>query len=423
VKTVHHFFPDLSSQLEEIPEVRKCPQYGIDEIVFAGISLFLFKCGSRNAMDNFSVNPEFRNNYRKAFGHRLPDMDTVALVFSKLPTEGLEKLKKELVSQLLEKKVFDKWRLNSYVIVAIDGTGIVSFDHQHCPHCLTKTSKNGKTTWFHNVLEAKLVTANGFSISLCTEWIENPGAAYNKQDCERKAFERLAVKLKSSFPRLSICLCADGLYPNNTFFEICRNNGWSYIVTLKDGNLKRLWKKINLLEKDALVINKREKNGAKTFGKYQWVNNVPFKKHVHNWIVLEETQTNTKGDETFQKFAHLTNFEINSSNANDINSAGRLRWKIENQGFDIQKNHGYNICHKFCRKSYQGMKNFYQCCQIAHLFNQLTELSKTVQAMLTGKTSLAFLWGYLKWFMLLSDIATDKINELKCKRIQIQFIT
>ncbi len=30
---------------------------------------------------------------------------------------------------------------------------------QHCPHCLSKTSKNGVVTWFHYVLEAKLVTS------------------------------------------------------------------------------------------------------------------------------------------------------------------------------------------------------------------------------------------------------------------------
>jgi hypothetical protein len=41
-------------------------------------------------------------------------------------------------------------------------------------------------TYFHSVLEARLVTPNGFSISIATEWIENPeGGEYDKQDCER----------------------------------------------------------------------------------------------------------------------------------------------------------------------------------------------------------------------------------------------
>jgi hypothetical protein len=52
-----------------------------------------------------------------------------------------------------------------------------------------------------------------------------------------KAFPRLAEKINKMFPRLPICITADGLYPNQTFFSICKLNQWSFIVTFKDGNL------------------------------------------------------------------------------------------------------------------------------------------------------------------------------------------
>ncbi len=101
----------------------------------------------------------------------------------------------------------------------------MSFDKQHCEQCLHKTSKKGHTTWMHHVLEARLVTANGFSISLMSEWIENPAdKAYDKQDCERKAFTRLASRLKQAFPRLPILILADGLYPYEGFFATCKAN-------------------------------------------------------------------------------------------------------------------------------------------------------------------------------------------------------
>ncbi len=364
---------------------------------------------------------DFKKNYYKVFGHKLPDMDTVAGILKTIPEEELENLKAHLVSHLIEKKVFDKWRFQGDVVIAIDGTGLVSFDHEHCPYCLTKESKNGKKTWFHNVLEAKIVTSNGFSISICTEWIENPGIEYNKQDCERKAFERLACKLKKMFPRLSICLCADGLYPNNTFFNICQNNGWRYIVTLKDGNLKRLWQKIKFTPRPA-IISKEETNETHCLRELQWINNIEFSDFIHNWIENVETLTNKiTGESDKKRYVHLTNIEINNDNALLINQTGRLRWNIENQGFDIQKNHGYNICHKYCRKSYLGMKNFYQCCQIAHLINQLTELSKSVQAMLTNKRSIAIIWDFLKWFLTLCPIDDSLLLFSKNHKTQIQF--
>lgn len=39
---------------------------------------------------------------------------------------------------------------------------------------------------------------------------------------------------------------------------------------------------------------------------------------------------------------------------------GRLRWKIENEGFNIQKNLGYELEHKYSRVSFVALKNYYQ---------------------------------------------------------------
>ena len=126
---------------------------------------------------------------------------------------------------LLNQKALHKYRFQGkWFLIAVDATGVVSFKHQHCEQCQHRTSKKGKTTWFHTVLEAKLVTANGFALSLGTEWIENPVGEYDKQDCERKAFVRLAARLKKDYPRLPICIAADGLYPYQTFFDICQAN-------------------------------------------------------------------------------------------------------------------------------------------------------------------------------------------------------
>jgi hypothetical protein len=97
--------------------------------------------------------------------------------------------------------------------VAVDVTGVMAFDHRYCPQCLTRSSKNGQSTYFHYVLEAKLVTSDGLCLSLASEWIENPDGEFEKQDCERKAFARLAAKLKKHYPRLPVCILADGLYP------------------------------------------------------------------------------------------------------------------------------------------------------------------------------------------------------------------
>ena len=81
----------------------------------------------------------------------------------------------------------------------------------------------------HPVLEAKLVTPIGFAslsvhtVSPMTEFIENPGEN-PKQDCELKAFYRLAKRLKRRFPRLPIYLLLDGLFAGGPTFSICRDH-------------------------------------------------------------------------------------------------------------------------------------------------------------------------------------------------------
>jgi len=74
-------------------------------------------------------------------------------------------------------------------------------------------------TYFHYVLEAKLVTSTGLAISLASKFIENdPGRDYEKQDCEQKAFVRLAAKIKKYFPR-SINFHAFHLLPCRTIIN------------------------------------------------------------------------------------------------------------------------------------------------------------------------------------------------------------
>ena len=51
---------------------------------------------------------------------------------------------------------------------------------------------------------------------------------------------------------------------------------------------------------------------------------------------------------------------------------GRCRWKIENEGFNIQKNGGFNLEHAYGIGERQT-RNYYVLLQIAHMILQLIE--------------------------------------------------
>ncbi len=278
-------------------------------------------------------------------------MDTVDEVMRKLEETELEKLKMSMVKTLLNKKVFHKYRfLKKWFLVAVDGSGMVSYSKRHCDNCLTKTSSKGKITYSHHVLEAKLICASGFSISLATEWVENAEKEFEKQDCEQKAFKRLAKKLKKMYPRLPICITADGLYPTITFFDICKDNQWNFIVTFQDGNLPSVWKQINSNRdtvKKRKCSNSNQKADTVVSRNYKWLNQLDYHGHKLGWIECCETVTDNKGSQkSTGSFVHITNFKISDSDVARISEAGRLRWKIENEGFNTQKNLGYKLKHK-----------------------------------------------------------------------------
>jgi hypothetical protein len=142
----------------------------------------------------------------------LPHGDTFTATYKRLKVPEVQEVVTTTVKTLIRKKVLDRYRLlTRCFLISIDGTGMLTFPERHCPHYLTVTH-HGRTTYCHPVLEAKLVTHDGFVFSFMTEFIENPSQYHSKQDCELKAFYRLAGRLKQTFPRLPICLLLDGLF-------------------------------------------------------------------------------------------------------------------------------------------------------------------------------------------------------------------
>jgi hypothetical protein len=62
---------------------------------------------------------------------------------------------------------------------------------------------------------------------------------------------------------------------------------------------------------------------------------------------------------------------LNKNNAQQIaNKGGRLRWKIENEGFNVPKNNGYEMEHAYS-KNQNGLRIFYILMQIAYIITQL----------------------------------------------------
>ena len=70
------------------------------------------------------------------------------------------------------------------------------------------------------------------------------------------------------------------------------------------------------------------------------------------------------------RFQWVTSLELTKRNLEEMIYAGRGRWKIENEGFNNQKNGLYRIEHLNSRNS-NAMKNHYLLTQISDILMQL----------------------------------------------------
>jgi len=154
--------------------------------------LFLCHLGSRRQITHRLRTKAASQTCKTLFGTAgVAHGDTVANLCKKVALSEVEGVPAELTEKLIRSKVLYPYRIcDQYYLIAMDGTRTISFKSRHCESCLTQT-QNGKTTYFHPVLEAKLVTSNGFAFSLMSEFIENVDPGATKQDCEWKGFGSL----------------------------------------------------------------------------------------------------------------------------------------------------------------------------------------------------------------------------------------
>ena len=92
--------------------------------------------------------------------------------------------------------------------------------------------------------------------------------------------------------------------------------------------------------------------------------------HVEEIMNVFEYEYEGKDKNQKTTFRWITNLEINKRNLEELIQAGRWRWKIENEGFNNQKNGLYRIEHLNSRNS-NAMKNHYLITQIADILMQL----------------------------------------------------
>ena len=398
ISIINRYFPDLINKFDNLTDLRhqSYVKYKMKVIFIVRLLGLMCSIKSMNEMTSEFNTKQAVENIAKICDlelEEIPHCDTINDVFEQIKVNEIEEIRKYIITKLIRGKIVTKFLVrDKYYHIIVDGTGLAASKKKYNTNCLVKnkTDKNGNKYQEYStyVLEAKLVVGD-MVFSIGSEFVENmnnkkfihkkiksyrkaevkkykvtkkqnKNLSYQKykQDCEIKAFIRLAENIKKQYPKLKILISGDALYATKTVLDICKEYKWKYMIRFKEGAIPTLYK-----EFEQVVSRDNESNKAK----YEFVTNLDYKDYKINIIRYKEKK-NSKETE----FTYMTDLPITNKNIENSIFIGRKRWKIENEGFNIQKNGTFDIGHLYSKNT-TAIKVHYLMIQIAHIIRQLLE--------------------------------------------------
>ena len=284
VRIYRNQLPVLLKRLAKIPDPRN-PQkrkHKLTVLILYGILTFVYQIPSRREANRVMTMPQFVENLQLLFPEleSIPHHDTLMRLLATIDVDQIEQAHIELIRRLIRNKKFYHYLINHSYPIAIDGTQKFKRDEIWSEECSGRTvGKDDKaiSQYYVYVLEASLAFHNGMVIPLMSEFLDftKGDTSETKEDCETKAFKRLAARLKNEFKRLDIMLLLDGLYPNGPIMEICRKNKWDFMIVLQDKSLRSVWEEFH-----GLMQLQTDQKTSMTWGDrkqgFDWVNNIEY---------------------------------------------------------------------------------------------------------------------------------------------------
>src|SRR5665213_282887 len=234
-------------------------------------------------------------------------------------------------------------RLGSRTLIAWDATEYFCSQKLGCANCLTRKRSNGETERYHCLLSATVV-APGQSkvVPLMPEFVATQDGA-KKQDCERNAAKRWFDSHHARIAPLRPIYLGDDLFACHPVAKMVTHAGADFIFTAKPTSHKALYDFIAGAQTSRHEEKVRRRATKETL-RYRWIEAVPIRDGTDallvNWIGFESLDANGK---VKYSMSWVTSLPLSKDNVAEIVACGRARWKIENESFNVLKNHGYEL--------------------------------------------------------------------------------
>jgi len=352
MRVLEELLDGLRRVLAFFPDVR---QWRPDNIAIAdaGLAAFsLFFMQSESFLSHQRRMEHGRNgsNCKTLFGiEKIPSDNHIRDLLDPAPPELLDACFEDAWQQMRQHGgMKDFERLDGRVLIALDGSEYFTSEKRGCPRCLTRKRSNGKTENYHTLLAATLVApGHNRVLPLMPEFI-TPQDGAEKQDCERNGAKRWLQRHGGAMRELRPIYLGDALFSSQPMCAEVLAQGGDFLFVCKEDSHKTLYEFVRGAEPERHTVSERRMGGRSRTYRYGWVENVPLRdgKDALNAHWLSVEAADLAGKVTYRG-AFVTSLTITPENVVEIAACARARWKIENESFNVLKNHGYHLEHNF----------------------------------------------------------------------------
>jgi hypothetical protein len=350
--TLHKIMVDA---FEQLPEHRtgQNMKYSLCDAAMGAFSVFFMQCPSFLAYQRNMQRHRGRNNAQSLFGvQNIPCDQQIRNLLDPIAPIHLRDPFWAILEQLMnEKHVASRFDVDGAWLCSLDGTQYFHSTKLHCPQC-TLTERDDRLSYAHTVLIPVLAKPGTREVLALEPEFVLPRDGVEKQDCERNAAHRWIQRNTDHFADRSVTILADDLHCNQPFCELLLKHHLDFILTCKPDSHTTLYEEVALLDQAGAVTrceNRVWTGKEHHLWNYRFVTCVPLRRPPHalkvNWCELTITRETT-GEQLYHN-AFATNLQLNEKSVRTVVAAGRARWKVENEGNNVLKNHGYHLEHNF----------------------------------------------------------------------------
>jgi Transposase DDE domain len=340
----------IRSTFEQIPEPPRDPRglkskIPLADCLMAGLAIFGLKFPSLLQFDQAMDDAPTKHNLKTLYGVKQAPCDTyIRERLDKVDPQLLRPAFTDLFSLIQRGKVIEDYKfLDDCVLVPGDGTGVFSSEEVHCSNCCEKHHKDGRITYYHQMLAGVLVHPDHCEVfPFCPEPISKPDGS-TKNDCEQNATRRFLEHFRREHPRLNVIFTFDALSAKAPYIRPIIDMGAHFIIGVNSTGNPSLFEWVKGIKLETLKITAK-----KEILELSFYNKIPLNDANHdlevNFIdcVVRDLKGKIKGH-----FSWITDIEVTKSNVYQLSRGGRARWKIENETFNTLKNQGYNFEHNY----------------------------------------------------------------------------